>query len=78
MNPRKLAASSNGMERAAFAGHSMGGYVTLALHKAAPERVSGLALVASQAYGDPPEGAQRSVFSHNHLGHSGPGITVSE
>lgn len=56
----------------------MGGYVTVALHKAAPERVAGLALVASQAYGDPPEGAQRSVFSHNHLGHSGPGITVSE
>ena len=43
---------SMGIEKAAFAGHSMGGYVALAFAKAFPNRVSGLALVASQAAGD--------------------------
>lgn len=44
-----------GIEKAAVAGHSMGGYVTLALARAWPERVTGLGLVASQALADSPE-----------------------
>ena len=44
-----------GIQRAAVVGHSMGGYVALAFAKAYPERVSGLALVSSQAPADPPE-----------------------
>ncbi len=44
-----------GLEQAAFAGHSMGGYVALAFAKAFPSRINGLALVASQAAGDAPE-----------------------
>ncbi|MEK6751895.1 MAG: alpha/beta fold hydrolase [Chloroflexota bacterium] len=44
-----------GLEKAAFAGHSMGGYVALAFAKEYPERVSGLALVSSQAAADAPE-----------------------
>jgi pimeloyl-ACP methyl ester carboxylesterase len=44
-----------GIEKAAFAGHSMGGYVALAFAKEYPERVSGLALVSSQAAADAPE-----------------------
>lgn len=44
-----------GVEKAAFAGHSMGGYVALAFAKEYPERVSGLALVSSQAAADAPE-----------------------
>lgn len=44
-----------GLEQAAFAGHSMGGYVALAFAKAFPSRINGLALVASQATGDAPE-----------------------
>ncbi|MEN9564266.1 MAG: hypothetical protein RIR73_2510, partial [Chloroflexota bacterium] len=46
---------SLGIQKAAFAGHSMGGYVALAFAKAFPDRVSGLSLVASQAMGDTPE-----------------------
>ncbi len=44
-----------GLEKAAIAGHSMGGYVALAFAKAFPDRISGLALVGSQAAGDTPE-----------------------
>lgn len=44
-----------GVEKAAFAGHSMGGYVALAFAKEYPERVSALGLVASQAAADAPE-----------------------
>ncbi|MBI5824246.1 MAG: alpha/beta fold hydrolase [Chloroflexi bacterium] len=44
-----------GVEKAAFAGHSMGGYVALAFAKEYPGRVSGLALVSSQAAADAPE-----------------------
>lgn len=44
-----------GLEQAAFAGHSMGGYVALAFAKAFPSRISGLALVSSQAAADTPE-----------------------
>ena len=43
------------IEKANFAGHSMGGYVMLSIAKNFPERVSGLALVASHAYADSPE-----------------------
>ncbi len=41
-----------GVEKAAFAGHSMGGYVALAFAKEYPERVRGLALVSSQPGAD--------------------------
>lgn len=43
------------IQKAAIAGHSMGGYVALAFARLYPERVSGLALVSSQAPADPPE-----------------------
>jgi 3-oxoadipate enol-lactonase len=44
-----------GIQKAALAGHSMGGYVALAFARLCPERVAGLALVASQALADAPE-----------------------
>jgi pimeloyl-ACP methyl ester carboxylesterase len=44
-----------GIEKAMIAGHSMGGYVALAFANKYPDRVSGLALVGSQAPADPPE-----------------------
>lgn len=47
-----------GIEKAAIAGHSMGGYISLAFARAYPERVLGLGLVASQAPADPSEKAQ--------------------
>ncbi|MDQ3004134.1 MAG: alpha/beta hydrolase [Chloroflexota bacterium] len=44
-----------GIQKAAVAGHSMGGYVALAFAKLYPERVSGLALISSQVLADPPD-----------------------
>ena len=44
-----------GIQKAAVAGHSMGGYVALAFARAYPDRVRGLGLVSSQAPADPPE-----------------------
>lgn len=43
------------IKMAAIAGHSMGGYVTLAFARSYPQRVHGLGLVSSQALADPPE-----------------------
>jgi pimeloyl-ACP methyl ester carboxylesterase len=44
-----------GVEKAALAGHSMGGYVALAFARLFPGRVRGLGLVASQVLADPPD-----------------------
>jgi pimeloyl-ACP methyl ester carboxylesterase len=46
------------LEKVAIAGHSMGGYVSLAFASAYPERVLGLGLIASQALADPPDRKQ--------------------
>jgi pimeloyl-ACP methyl ester carboxylesterase len=43
------------IQKAAIAGHSMGGYVALAFARLYPERVSGLSLVSSQVLADPPD-----------------------
>ena len=43
------------LDRAHIAGHSMGGYVALALAEYYPDRLSGLALVASHSFEDSPE-----------------------
>ena len=46
---------SLGIRRTAIAGHSMGGYVSLAFARLFPDRITGLALVASQTLADPPD-----------------------
>jgi pimeloyl-ACP methyl ester carboxylesterase len=43
------------IDMAVIAGHSMGGYVTLAFAQAYPERLLGLGMIASQAIADTPE-----------------------
>ncbi len=48
-----------GIEKTILAGHSMGGYISLAFARKYPQRVSGLALIASQAGIDTPEGKER-------------------
>jgi 3-oxoadipate enol-lactonase len=55
-----------GIERAAFAGHSIGGYVALAFFRMYAERVAGLALIASHVDPDASmlpdaSGAQRTL-----------------
>jgi len=44
------------IQKTYIAGHSMGGYITLAFARAYPERVLGLGMVSSQAAADSPEG----------------------
>src|SRR6185295_9302015 len=46
------------IKKAVIMGHSMGGYVTLAAWKLAPERFLALGLIASQAGADSEEGRQ--------------------
>lgn len=60
-----------GIKRSALAGHSMGGYVALAFARLYPDRVTGLALVASQAAADTPErraGRYRTIEEIQHQG----------
>jgi 3-oxoadipate enol-lactonase len=45
-----------GIQKVALAGHSMGGYIALAFARLHPDRITGLALVASQAFADSPDG----------------------
>lgn len=59
------------IKTAALVGHSMGGYVALALAEAHPERVEGLCLVNSTPFSDSPErqiNRDRAVkaVKHNH------------
>ena len=44
-----------GIQKTALAGHSMGGYISLAFARLFPDRVAGFALVASQMLADPPD-----------------------
>lgn len=63
-----------GIQKAAVAGHSMGGYVVLAFAKLYPERVRGLALISSQVLADPPdrkEGRYKSAADVAEKGISG-------
>jgi len=65
-----------GLERAALAGHSMGGYVALAFAKKYPERVSGLALISSQAAADSLEGKQKRYKTAEDVAEKGTGIVA--
>lgn len=69
-----------GIESTFLAGHSMGGYVALAFAAAYPQRVRGLALVASQTAADPPERkagryAQAQQIAENGIGETVAGMT---
>ncbi len=66
-----------GVEQAAVAGHSMGGYVTLALYKAAPDRVAGLGLVSTQAGADTSEARQTRFVTAEKVKEEGPGALVA-
>jgi 3-oxoadipate enol-lactonase len=59
------------IEKTIIAGHSMGGYVALALAKIHPERLSGLALVASHAYADSTEKKQARLDSIERIQREG-------
>jgi pimeloyl-ACP methyl ester carboxylesterase len=65
-----------GLEKAALAGHSMGGYVALAFAKNYPQRVSGLGLVSSQSVADSPEGKDRRYQTAADVAQKGVGIVA--
>lgn len=65
-----------GIQQAALAGHSMGGYVALAFVRLFPERVRGLGLVASQVLADSEERKQGRYKSAAEVAEHGIGSVV--
>lgn len=65
-----------GIQKAAIAGHSMGGYVALAFVRLFPERARGLALVASQLPADTEERKQGRYKSAAEVAEHGIGSVV--
>ncbi len=60
------------IEKAAFVGHSMGGYIALAIARKHKERVAGLGLVSTQALADTPEGKAKRYATAQQVGELGP------
>lgn len=60
-----------GIQKAIIAGHSMGGYVSLAFARAYPSHLAGLALIASQAEADSPEKRQSRYIAAEEVGRKG-------
>ncbi len=67
---------SLGVEKAALAGHSMGGYIALAFAAKYPQRVGGLALVGSQTFADSPEKKEGRYKTARQVEESGVGIVA--
>lgn len=65
-----------GIQKAAVAGHSMGGYVALAFTKRYPKRVSGLGLVSTQTLADPPDRKEGRYKSAAEVAEKGIGGVV--
>ena len=65
-----------GIQQAAIAGHSMGGYIALAFARLYPERVRGLGLVASQVLADTPERREGRYKSAEDVEKNGIGSVV--
>jgi 3-oxoadipate enol-lactonase len=65
-----------GIQKAAIAGHSMGGYVALAFARLYPERMNGLALVSSQVLADPPDRKEGRYKSAAEVAEKGIGGVV--
>lgn len=64
------------IDKAFFAGHSMGGYVALAFAKKYPNRVSGLALVSTQLLADPEDKKQGRYKTAADVSEKGVGIVA--
>lgn len=66
------------IESAYFAGHSMGGYISLSIAKNFPDRMKGLALVASHIYADADEKKQSRLEMVEKLFHEQPVDVLEE
>ena len=65
-----------GIQKAALAGHSMGGYIALAFARLYPERVSGLGLISTQTLADPPDRKEGRYKSAAEVAEKGIGGVV--
>lgn len=67
-----------GVDRAVFAGLSMGGYVALALAERHPEMIAGLALLSTKAAADPPAAREaRLEVARQAMGAEGAGAVAA-
>jgi 3-oxoadipate enol-lactonase len=66
------------LKQAFIAGHSMGGYIALALAEKNPERVLGLALVASHTFADTPEKKKSRLFDIEKVKNSSPAEVLKD
>jgi len=64
------------VDKTAVAGHSMGGYAALAFAGKYPQRISGLALISSQAAADSPERKEGRYKTAQEVGDEGTGVVV--
>jgi 3-oxoadipate enol-lactonase len=62
------------IEQAIIVGHSMGGYVSLALARYFPERMLGLGLIGTQAVPDTPERFQARMVTIQEIKKKGTGV----
>lgn len=65
-----------GVEKAALAGHSMGGYLALAFARLYPHRLRGLGLVSSQALPDAPDRKEGRYKTAAEVAEKGVGVVV--
>jgi len=70
MEERKIAAFT-------VAGHSMGGYIALAMQRQAPERIRGIALVSSRSLPDSEEGRKAREATALRAEKEGPGFLAA-
>ncbi|MCL4528350.1 MAG: alpha/beta hydrolase [Chloroflexi bacterium] len=64
------------IKSAFIAGHSMGGYVSLAFARAYPERVHGLAMISSQMLADAPDRKEGRYKSAAEVAEKGVGVVA--
>jgi len=67
-----------GLEKAVIAGHSVGGYIALHFARDFPERLAGLALVASHCFSDPPELKQNRLDTAEKVERTGKADFIGE
>ena len=67
----RLLLTNLGIQKAVIAGHSMGGYISLAFARAYPHCLGGLAMVASQAEADTTEKRQARYITIEEVGRKG-------
>jgi 3-oxoadipate enol-lactonase len=67
-----------GLHRAVLAGHSVGGYIALHFARNYPERLAGLALVASHCFADPPERKQIRLDTAEKVERTGKADFIAE